>query len=253
MYYWKCWRDTRTSFFVYLGAFTLLAAWISFFPVLHFSNERGHYIEYPHSAEDADRVRKTSTAALVPGGLMVAMLAGIGLGASGVGSEFTPGTLEFLLTRPRRRRFFLWAGWSTIAIQIAILVALYIVISIAGIALVSGLVTPRAIIAFPIAMTAALAAMGVAYFLTVAGREAKHGAMVGLLFAFGYPVFVVAVRQFWKVNLPTPWSLVPARGPDPSGILYTTIPFPYASMAGWLAFAVVLPYLAQLLFDRAEV
>lgn len=253
MYFWKCWRDTRTSFFIYLAAFTLLALWVSFFPVLHFKPAQGWSIQFPQTPSEAQTAWKISTAVLAPAALMVGMLAGIGLGATGVGAEFTPGTLEFLLTRPRRRRFFVWRGWAVGVMEVCVLAAFYIALSAIGTALVTGRASPRMLIVFPVAVTGALVALGVSYFLTVAGREAKYGAMIGLLLLFGYPAFVAIMRQYAGINLPTPWSLVPGGGPDPSGGLYATIPFPYASMAGWLAFALVLPYLAQLLFDRAEV
>ncbi len=136
----------------------------------------------------------------------------------------------------------------------AALAAAYAVVSILATALVTGLFTPRISIVFPIVLTAGMAALGVAYFVTMAGREARHGMMVGLLLVFTYPPVVTVVRFGLDISLPTPWSLVPGTSINGLGRLNATaIPFPYASMAGWLLFALSLPFLAQLLFDRAEV
>jgi ABC-type transport system involved in multi-copper enzyme maturation permease subunit len=94
MYFWKCWRDTRSFFIV----FAIIAAVVM--PVAAVVCVGTGLLE--NFGAEAFR----STFALI------IMFVALALGALCASEEFAGSTIHFLFTKPRTRAYFLWTGWA---------------------------------------------------------------------------------------------------------------------------------------------
>ncbi len=94
MYFWKCWRDTRSFFIVFL----IIAAIVM--PVAAVVCLGTHLV--------AD----FGTSAFSTTFGLILMAVALGLGAIGAIHEFAENTAHFLFTKPRSRAYFVWAGWA---------------------------------------------------------------------------------------------------------------------------------------------
>ena len=104
MYLWQYWRDTRRNVYFYLGSL-LLFVLISVAGMIHAN--RIH-----HVYASAEPLWEAAAAIAFTGTLLCALVMTFVLGNNNVGSEIQKGTGDFLLTRPRPRHYFVWAGWA---------------------------------------------------------------------------------------------------------------------------------------------
>ena len=249
MYAWKCWRESRNRVITCL---TLLTAATVFFGWAALTTNRG-------SAGSAPKVPPLDwwRAGLIVSGSPVVFLAGLGLGASGVGEEFAQGTAEFLLTRPRRRRYFVWAGWATGAVELFIIVALAVLASFVTLAYVIKSAGNWKLLAIIVPLFVFGAVVySLTYFMTALLKNGRAGLSVGLGVFVLYSLLPVALGLPWviaflhrKINLPTPLGVLMASR-------WVTIPgvhFPVAVTLGWSLVALAFPLAAQFFFERAEV
>lgn len=109
MYLWKYWRESRIALVIAALAVVMLA-------VLTFKGHEGA-IENPHAYAGVVFVLQFVTAASV--GLFA-----WGMGSFGAGRSLGEGAGAFLLTRPRRRSWFLWRDWGAGLTFVAIFLVL---------------------------------------------------------------------------------------------------------------------------------
>ncbi|HEY2548792.1 MAG TPA: hypothetical protein VGI46_22135 [Candidatus Acidoferrum sp.] len=107
MYFWKCWRDTRSFFVVFL----IIAAIVM--PVSAMVSLGTHLVE-----------DFGLSAFLGTFGLVLTAVA-LGLGAIGASHEFAENTAHFLFTKPRSRAYFVWAGWAVGFAELLAVAAIY--------------------------------------------------------------------------------------------------------------------------------
>jgi len=252
MYFWKCWRDTRISFIVYLTMYLASAAAAVLLTAAVHDNEAGWSIVRGGSPERIAQIWRGARSALAVGAVLLGSMAGLGLGATGVGDEFQPRTLEFLLTRPRRRSYFIWTGWTAGAAQILVIGTLTVSVAVALLVFVTGSVlTWRIVGTLPLLCLGAVLVFGLTYFLTVLTRSGRHGLHLGLACVVVYPLLAAALEHWWQIKLPVPFDMVAGvAGHDLRGIAQ---PFPTAALAGWTAVAMTFPFAAQWLFNRADI
>jgi ABC-type transport system involved in multi-copper enzyme maturation permease subunit len=242
MYAWKWWRENRSRVIVYLILLVIITAflpWASCWAYLQGSSGAREA-----AALDVWRI------CLVSLGSFAMAFAGLGLGASGVGEEFAQGTVEFLLTRPRRRRYFVWAGWATGAATLFIMVTLAVLGSFATFVYVTKSVHHWKFLtmAVPLFVLGAVV-YSLTYFMTALMKSGRTGLSLSLgLFVIAL-FLPVAVNLLWRIDLPTPLDVLAASK-------WATLPgahFPVAATIGWSLVALALPLAAQFLFERAEV
>jgi ABC-type transport system involved in multi-copper enzyme maturation permease subunit len=228
MYLWKCWRDTRYFFAVFL----IIAAIVM--PVAAIVCLGTHLVE------DFGTSAFSATFALI------LMALALGLGAIGAIHEFAEKTAHFLFTKPRSRAYFVWVGWL---VGFAELLAIAAVNFLAGWVTLSrytknpfhsaifGSMTPHTL-SDPLIFC--LWAYCLTYSLTVLLRNGLKslGASMGIL--FGFPLFAAAIRWRWHIVLPLP--------PEPIGSLSAAI-----SSIIWILIAMLFVLAAQLVVERAEV
>jgi ABC-type transport system involved in multi-copper enzyme maturation permease subunit len=105
MYIWKCWRDTRVSFFVYL----MLSASLT---LLWFAGIRQWLRSAPINVSPLESLWFEIVTGAVAFGSLLAPVIGLTLGSRNIGTDLAKGSGDFLITRPRSRKYFIWAGWG---------------------------------------------------------------------------------------------------------------------------------------------
>src|SRR5260370_6586860 len=103
MYFWKCWRDTRSIFFIPL----IIAAVIM--PVAAVVCVGTGLLE------------EFGLSAVLSTFGLLGMVAALGLGVLGASEEFAEKTVQFLFTKPRTPAYFVWAGWSVGCIELLLI------------------------------------------------------------------------------------------------------------------------------------
>jgi hypothetical protein len=228
MYFWKCWRDTRSFFVVFL----IIAAIVM--PVAAVVSLGSHLVEDfgPHAFLDTF-------------GLILLAVA-LGLGAIGASHEFAENTAHFLFTKPRSRAYFVWVGW---AVGFAELLAVAVVNILAGWATLSHFgKNPLHSAVFGSIKTEQLGGILIyglyiyclTYSLTTVLRNGLRGIGASLAIIVGLPYFAIAIRWRWHVNLPLPTDTI--------GGLSMAI-----SSSIWILVALLLVLAAQLLVERTEI
>lgn len=228
MYLWKCWRDTRYFFIVFL----VIAAIVM--PVAAVVCLGTHLV-----ADFGTSAFSTTLG-------LILMAVALGLGAIGAIHEFAENTAHFLFTKPRSRSYFVWAGW---AVGLAELLAVATVNFFAGWLTLSRYSENPFHSALFGSMTAhtlldplifCLLAYCLTYSLTVLLRNGLKGLGASVGIQFGFPLFAAAIRWRWHINLPIP--------PEPIGGLSVAI-----SSNIWILVAMLFVLAAQLVVERAEI
>ena len=182
----------------------------------------------------------------VLGGVLAAF-AGLALGTSGVGAEFKIGTLPFLVTLPRRRRYFIWVSWLTGAAELLGLVVVSVSVAFASLLFFTGSIGNWRLLAIiPLAFTIAVVTYGLTYFMTVLTRSERNGLGTAIVLGITYSVIAASVSHFWKINLPSLPSLL-------SFFAMGGQSFPSVTMIESLLISVAFPLACQLICERAEV
>ncbi len=239
MYLWKCWRDTRSTFLVFLGsilAVGALGAYVAFDPF-------GWVAASPREVQNVWSV--TSDAFLTTCLFLVPLL-GFVFGAIGVGKEFEKGTLPFLLTRPLARHNLVWSSWAVGFAEILLLV----IASVLQLRFLhSRLAHPfetrmfRDILIFAVV---ASVIYGVTFLMTILARSERKGMNLGVATVVGYTGLQLWVAFGFGIELPGFWALY-------SKLSGSFTPIPWLTLLAWFGVATAFVLVAQLWFQRVEV
>jgi ABC-type transport system involved in multi-copper enzyme maturation permease subunit len=248
MYFWKCWRDTRSRYFTLLFSCVLLAVAVSGSLMFHYGTSRGFKFNPPRTPSEIDTV--WGIACEEVGVLASFLAAGLGaaLGAAGLGEELQNGTAAFLLTRPRPRAYFLNVRW---AVAIAQLAAFSISVALALFATLF-LCTHRVgslwfISVGVIFFTFSLLSFAMTDLFTLVRENVRDGVAIALFISVAWLLAVPVVNIFWRLDLPTPTNLfVALLSPRKTWLGLW-------DMAGWLALSLALVLPAQYVLKRKEI
>ena len=228
MYFWKCWRDTRSFFVVFL----IIAAIVM--PVAAVVSLGSHLVEDFGPSAFLDTFG------------LILMAVALGLGAIGASHEFAENTAHFLFTKPRSRAYFVWVGW---AVGFAELLAVAAINFFAGWATLShyGKNPLHSTVFGPIKteqmggiLIYGLYIYCLTYALTTVLRNGLRGLAASMAIVVGVPYFAIAVRWRWKINMPIPTD---AMGSLPLAV----------SNIIWILVAMLLVLSAQFIVERTEI
>jgi ABC-type transport system involved in multi-copper enzyme maturation permease subunit len=243
MYFWKCWRETRASFYIFLFLGVVLAAipW--------------KITEYTVGDMGQARSFALGWLILLLASSGLASLAGMSFGATGIGEEFSHKTAEFLLTKPRSIRYFVWTGWAANALQFLTLMCAMVLV---GASLLSWRchvrLTGRFLLSFLPGIIMAFLLFGVTYLLGVLLKNGRNGFMGSLGLAIVFPLACSVVEYLWHVHLLSPMDMYPAelsgmvRHPE----LLSTLP-PLWPSVGWSLVALACPIVMELVLEHIEI
>jgi hypothetical protein len=225
MYLWKCCCDTRYFFL----AFAVIAAAVT-----------------PASAAlivSTGLRDGFGRAIFIPTlGLMTVVVA-LGLGTLCAIQEFTDKTAHFLFTKPRTRRYFVWAGWSVGCAEYLIIVVVNV---LAGwltlshyskgpfISALSASVQMQSISAVVIS---ALVVFSLTYCFTAVLRSGLKGLGASMATLTILQSVVIGVRLRWNFDIDQLIWKLPSVIRD----------------IGWLLVALLLVFTTQVFVERAEI
>ncbi len=255
MYFWKYWRDTRRGVFIYVG---LLLAFAAIWLVGMYRANRIHNI-----GGDAAAIWAMDLGVAFALSYLCALVMGFTTATNSAGADIGHGTGDFLLTRPRSRRYFVWAGWTAGIAELFGLIAFTSFLALAGGTLAAGPVwrhlsdpalsepngqvlnLPRLLTT--VLLTAAII-FGLTYFLTFVFRSGQRGVIASLAVLFGYSIGSSLLKLWAGISLPSLNFSSSDVGPNS--------PWTHAAeihLIGWIVFILALPFAAQLLFERRDI
>lgn len=234
MYIWRRWGDTCIYFFLSL-IFSLLLA------PTRMTLSPGHALE---------AIEASWLLLGVPAGL----LGGLLIGSRSIGTEIGGGNGDFVMTRPKPRKYFIWSGWVVGVVEILAIVAITALFKQGLLYYEDGpfwRTLPAAIVDIPVLLASVtvftLVIYSTTYFASILTR--KSGAAIGIGLGFCIAYQTIVNRLDWPAsNLPdmlvVPYK--PLRGEYVRGnAIHDLIP--------WIVFVFLLPLLAQLFFERSEI
>jgi hypothetical protein len=264
MYLWKYWRESRIVFGISMLGIALLA-WLVLKGVWHIGLDHGH-----SGMPDPREIAKLLMASLYLQVPVSAFLAWV-MGSFGVGRSLGEDSGSYLLTRPRRRYWFLWRDWGfgflqlVFALILANLLIGYLIHRLLGAAggPLSGSVMLRDVVSpVPLAAVIGLNCLamiafaglifGITYFSTISLKHAR-GVMLGAGIVLGYVILSVVVRHYWPaIELPNLLMRVFQTSPvsnEPVNLSEHMGP----SLAMRAAVMMLFPVGAQLILERGEI
>jgi len=246
MYAWKCWRDSRLRFVAYLTLVVALPINPTLSPAFRLT-DKGWTLLRDSSPVFTNALVESALHAFAGFGLVLFALAGIAMGASGVGDEYKPGSLEYLLTRPRQRRHFVWVGWLVGVIEMLAMTSVSAAVIFSLVFYLSrGTALWRLVALVPLMLVMALVFFGLAYLGTVITREGKNGLAFAVLATLAYLIVSFLLQREWGIELP---SFIGLLRPVVDG----GKPFAFGLLAFWTAFALACPLAAQWIFERRDI
>jgi hypothetical protein len=228
MYFWKCWRDTRSYFitFLIIAAVTLPLASLGV-----------------RASGAVSEFRATAVLSMFA---LLGMATALGLGSLGASAEFGEKSLHFLFTKPRSRTYFVWMGWAVGCIEVVII---GLVNLCAGWATLlrynSGAPAWKVFSAIPAekivgAFLLLIYVYCLTYALTVLLRSDVKGLGASLAVAVGVPLFSAALKWRWDINFPFPVNRI------------GSLPIVVSNFI-WIIVAMSLVFAAQRAMERAEI
>jgi ABC-type transport system involved in multi-copper enzyme maturation permease subunit len=139
--------------------------------------QQGHWsLRYATNAAEAANIWSKGAGATFAIMLVIFTFIAADLGASGVAEHVTPRPLDFLLTRPKERRHFVWTGWLTGMAEIAMLMSFTVLSCAATLYSLSGtLQASQLVIGSLVLLTIAAVVFGISYLTAIAGGSARTG------------------------------------------------------------------------------
>jgi ABC-type transport system involved in multi-copper enzyme maturation permease subunit len=189
---------------------------------------------------------------LVLGGLVsfFTLMWGLLLGAASVGEEFQQGTAGFLLSRPRRRRYWVWMGWCAGLCELGGMLVLTVAATFGTLFYLTGHVYTWWLLATTLPLVVGgMVAYGLTYSMTLVARSGRQGLSYGIGILFIDFLLPVALRYYWNLNFPSVLgSMVDACKwfGRPAGA------FPAGALFGYTLAALAFPFATQFLLERCE-
>jgi len=257
MYFWKFWRDTRRGVFIYLGL--LLLGAILWLAGMYRANRFGHI------SGDATVLWMLEIGVTFAVSYMCALVMAFITGNNNVGADIGKSTGDFLLTRPRSRAYFVWAGWAAGIAELFALItftaAFVFVLCVWAVGPVwrqvkspahfsiadSGGVMDLWLMVATVLLTAAVI-YGLTNFMSVMLRSGHRGVVWSIAILFGYSIGSALLKQFAGITLPSLSFADMASHPPQAWYLA-----PGVQIVGWSLLSLAFPFAAQISLDRVDI
>jgi hypothetical protein len=153
--------------------------------------------------------------------------------------ESEKGTLDFLLTRPRSRIYFVWMSWlvgmGEMLCLVAVTQAQYLLTRDSPLILGSAL---RTLVGFVVLSTLIYS---LTFLATLLARNSRKGTSLAVAAAVGYSGLALWLRLWFETRIPLFWDLM---GPGMFGFVPRVL--------GWMTLSLLFVLAAQLCFQKTE-
>jgi ABC-type transport system involved in multi-copper enzyme maturation permease subunit len=228
MYVWKCWRDTRAFFIVFLiiaGAAIPVTAALC----------KGTGLMRDFGVETVSSIF----------GLLTTVIT-LGLGTICAIHEFADKSVHFLFTKPRSRAYFVWVGWAVGCVEALAILIVNLASSNVTLALYSnnsfGSALRTTFSRFDTVniLIYGLFVYGLTYSLTVLFRNGLKGLASAMAVTTGLWNISAALRMKWNIEMPIPADRI------------GSLPMPVSNLL-WILIALSIVFGAHLIAERAEI
>jgi ABC-type spermidine/putrescine transport system permease subunit I len=250
VFFWNCWMRNRFRLVAYLvlGCALILLGTL---PVT-IKSVHGHWVwVHPRTVSDAEDAWRFGFEHVALAMIFLLLFSAADLGSLGVGESATRKEYDFLLTRPRARRHFVWTAWLAGLTQLCLLALVPLAVAMATLyAETSQLCPDRLWLLILGAFELSLLVFSAAFALSLATGSSRNGFEL----IFSLLVVYYAVKQvmggFWLVL-----SLRMFRNSYAMGAydwLVTGKQVHYLVLLLMLPATAALPFLAQFGFERKD-
>ncbi len=246
MYVWKCWRDSRTSFIGYLIALHAICIFLTVTTVWADPAAMQTGI-LPTVAQLWSKIAEMVLGVVAS---FFALICGWVLGSAGLGEEFAERTADFLLTRPRRRKYWVWICWSVGLCELGAIVFLAVVVTFGILTYLTGHIHTWWLLGTILPLTVGGAVIyGLTYFLTIVSRSGQQGLRYSMGISAIALLLPAPVRYYWKVSIP---SIMGFMSTACESVVRASVAFPTGALVLWTVVALAFPIAAQLVLERME-
>lgn len=206
MYLWKTWHDSRTRVAIYILAALSIAlltglnavSWVNWHTVwLTFAGPKFGRNNWDFFGELTFHLLDWP---VIGYGEVAALLAGLSLGVSGVGREYSAGTMHFVLTRPRARRNFVFSDWMTGLPAIVIIVGALAYGVLPFLWFAHARAPGNILIGLPGLWALGAAIFGLASFTTLVAGSALKGLVLSVATVLTYLFLPTALEEWWHAD-----------------------------------------------------
>ena len=248
MYFWACCFNRRYRLILYLAlavAITLLAA----LPAGLEYHEGRWVLAKITSRADLTRIWHTGVGNTLVALLVILLFVAADLGALGLGDDSERRNLDFLLTRPRPRRHFVWSGWLAGLTQLLPLVIVPLLTCLVVLVGMTHELLPEEPLRLIVPLFAMAAALySVAFFMATVTASARHGYELAALLIVLYMGYYLTQGGWWWYY---DWERLYLYGAFDWYLAPHQL-FPQANLLLVAVATCLLPCFAQLSFERRE-
>lgn len=245
MYFWKCWRDSRARFLAFTVvavAVGIISAWVG----IELMGQQVTSMLLKNATPGMIReCWMQALSSLMMFGGLVMIVVGSSFGITGLGEEMELGSGSFLLSRPRRRPYFVWTaavlGWIEV-LAFACLLSLATFVWL--LYRTGSFGTWRIFAPIPVFFVTGLLTHGLTQLLAALGRNTRNASSGTLAISLAYLYVSYRLYLVLRIGIPTPADMYVLR-PEPGAI-------PVGTILAWVGVALLFPLLQQLLLKRVE-
>jgi len=248
MYFWTCWYTRRYRLIIYLALGVALVIMGTLPAGMEYHG--GHWAFPKILTPTHVRIIWEEGVDHAVGILLLLMLfAAADLGALAMGEDSKRRDMDFLLTRPKPRRYFIWTSWLAGITELVPLMLLPVLVSILVMFFMTHAVLPGALPSRSVEIFALAAAMyALAFLLSVLTRSAQSGFQLAAFVIIVYVGIAYARQELWFIFV---WGRPAYYGAFALFDLPSQM-FRFANLVFLLAATLAIPLIADLSFRQRD-
>jgi ABC-type transport system involved in multi-copper enzyme maturation permease subunit len=250
VFFWNCWVRNRFRLVAYLvlgcalillGTLPVTMRWV-----------HGHWVwVHPGTVKDAMDAWRFGVEHVALAMIFLMLFSAADLGSLGVGESAARREYDFLLTRPRTRRHFVWTAWLAGCTQLCLLALIPLAAAVMTLYALTSRLYPDRLWLLSLGMfELSVLVFSGAFALTLATGSSRNG----LELVFSLLVVYYAVKQVIGGSWPylSFWMPRNSYALGAYDWLLTDQQVHYGALLLMIPATVVLPFLAQFGFDRKD-
>jgi hypothetical protein len=188
VFFWNCWVRNRYRLLAYLASGCALVL-MGTLPVT-MAMRHGHWVwVHPRTLTDAQAVWNMGVEHVALVMIFLLLVAGADLGSLGVGESAAQKEYDFLLTRPRRRRHFVWTAYGAGLAQLSLMALVPLAVAMVTLYALTSHLCPGQLGPLSLgALVASLLVFSSAFALSVATGSSRTGFELAFCLIFAYYV-----------------------------------------------------------------
>ncbi len=250
MFFWTCWLRNRYRLMAYLAlgcALMLLGTLPVTMAFLH-----GHWVwVHPKTLTDAKDAWRYGVNHVVLVMLFLLLFSAADLGSLGVGDSAARKEYDFLLTRPRARRHFVWSAYLAGIAQLVFLALIPLAVAMTTLCALTSRIYPGQICLLSLAaLVSSMLVFSGAFALSVATGSSRNGFELLCYLAVAYIAFNPVWFRYWLFAVV--WRTGDVEASATFVRMLKDLRVHFGVLLVMLAATAILPFLAQFGFEKKD-